>query len=173
MSKTSEFIRNSSFWSNLFKTTTPKNDLESILLSIPLFTKLNNKHLKELTKLIHHRAYQEDEIIFMQDDPGIAIYIILEGNVEIQMNVDGVKYTLAEFKECDFFGELALIENEIRSATAISKTNSKFAVIFKPDFDEFIDKYPSVGLNILRGLNQILSVRLKKINNEYLKSLKI
>ncbi|MBI9072728.1 MAG: cyclic nucleotide-binding domain-containing protein [Melioribacteraceae bacterium] len=172
MSRTSDLIRNSSFWSNLFKTPANKNDLENILQSIPLFDKLSYKQLKDITKLIHHRAYQPDEVIFMQDDPGIALYIILEGNVEIQMNFDQQTIKLTEFNECDFFGELALLENEIRSASAVSKTNTKLAVIFKPDFDEFIDKHPSEGVKILRGFTKILSVRLKELNNDYIGSMK-
>jgi CRP-like cAMP-binding protein len=67
----------------------------------------------------------------------------------------------------DFFGELALLDDEIRSGTAIALEQTSLAVIFKPDLDEFIERYPKAGIKILRGISTIISTRLRKLNDEY------
>ncbi len=81
--------------------------------------------------------------------------------------MNGDKITLAVFKKGDFFGELALVDNEKRSASAIAKIDTKLSVIFKPDLDEFIEKYPKKGIKILEGIAEITAVRLRTLNEDY------
>lgn len=159
----------SSFWSNIFNPPTEKVDLEKSLHSIPLFESLGKKDLTNLMKIIHNRNYLAGEYIFYQGDPGIGLYIIRDGQVEIERaDENGNKVTLAVFNKGDFFGELALVDGEKRSATAVAKTDTRLAVIFKPDLDEFIEKYPKKGIKILQGIAHIVAVRLRTLNEELL-----
>lgn len=169
MEKKLELIRrNSSFWANLFKTPAEKSDLENLLLSMPPFEKLSSRHIKQLMKIIHNRAYEENEYIFYQGDPGIGLYIVREGEVAIIQTIDGNKVLeLARLTRGDFFGEMALLDDEVRSGSAIAVKPSNMAVIFKPDLDEFIEQYPKVGIQILRGISIIISTRLRRVNEEY------
>lgn len=163
----------SSFWENLFKTPTTKNDLEHVLMSMPPFKKFNPKHLNDFLNIIHNRAYTTGEYIFHQGDPGIALYIITDGEVVIsETHTDGESYDLALLGKGDFFGEIALMDEGVRSASAIATRKSSLAVIFRPDMDEFIDKYPKKGVEILTGISQILATRLKAINQDYIVLLK-
>ena len=94
--------------------------------------------------------------------------LIREGEVEIEReNTHKVKKVLATFSKGDFFGELALVDGETRSASAIAKNASKVAVIFKPDLDEFIEKYPRKGIKILNGISSMIALRLRKLNEDY------
>lgn len=159
----------SSFWSNIFKQVTQETELEKLLLSMPTFSELNSREIKALLAIIHHRTYVPDENIFYQGDPGIALYIIMEGNVKIEFSSEtGEKMKLATFTVGDFFGELALVDGEKRSASAIAETDTKLAVIFKPDLDEFVEKYPKKGVKILKGISRIITTRLRNLNKEYL-----
>jgi len=79
----------------------------------------------------------------------------------------GDKITLASFHKGDFFGELALIDGEKRSASAIANSDTKLSVIFKPDLDEFIEKYPKKGIRIAQGIAEITAVRLRTLNEDY------
>lgn len=163
-------IFRSSFWSNLFKSQPVKSDLENLLLSIPPFQNFSKSVIRNFIQLIHHRAYAANEIIFVQGDPVIALYIIQEGEVKIIKNSDtGIKYELAQFSRGDFFGELALLDNDVRSATAIASKDSKIAVIFKPDLDYFISKNPKKGVEILSGIAKIISTRLRILDEEIIK----
>ena len=169
MADTKEIIRrSSSFWANLFKTPAEKSDLEELLLSMPPFEELSSKYIKLLMQIIHNRAYESNEYIFYQGDPGIALYIIRDGSVAITQTVAENKVIeLAELERGDFFGELALLDDEVRSGSAIAIEPSSLAVIFKPDLDEFIERYPKVGIKILRGISTIISTRLRRLNDEY------
>ncbi|MEW6507912.1 MAG: cyclic nucleotide-binding domain-containing protein [Bacteroidota bacterium] len=162
-------IIKSSFWSNLFKTPTKKDQLEDILLSMAPFKNLDKKYFKVLVKIIHNRVYSPNEYVFMQKDPGIGLYLIIKGEILITYETeDGERYDLANLLSGDFFGELAILDEDRRSASAIAMKESQLAVIFKPDLDEFIDVYPKEGIKILRGISQIIATRLRIINMDYI-----
>ncbi len=141
--------------------------LRQYIKAIPLFDKLNRRDISLIINLLHNRSYLAGEYIFYQGDPGIGLYIIREGEVVIKRTEQEKIINLANFSNGDFFGELALVDGEKRSASALAKTDCILAVIFKPDLDEFIAKYPRKGLHILQGINSILAVRLRKINEDH------
>lgn len=168
--KENDKVVRSSFWANLFKPPTDKSDLFEILSTIPMFEELSRRDLSTLFNIIHNRSYIKGEYIFHQADPGIGMYIIREGEVRIERKLtSGESVSLAKFKSGDFFGELALVDDEKRSASAIADTDSKVAVIFKPDLDEFISHFPKKGIKILQGISHVTAVRLRQVNEENIK----
>ncbi len=169
MNEKKEIVR-SSFWANLFKAPSDKSDLLDILKDIPIFSKLTKREIASLLNIIHDRSYIAREYIFYQGDPGIGMYIIREGKVRIERKTDSSEIIpLATFKEGDFFGELALVDDEKRSASAIAETDVKLAVIFKPDLDDYISRFPKKGIKILQGISHIVAVRLRQLNEENIK----
>lgn len=168
MAEHNERTVHNSFWANIFNPPAERIDLEKSLRTIPLFKSLGKRDITNLTRIIHNRNYLAGEYIFYQGDPGIGLYLIREGEVSISRDGDEKdKINLATFSKGDFFGELALVDGETRSASAIANTDTRLAVIFKPDLDEFIDKYPKKGIKILKGIAQIVAVRLRALNEEY------
>lgn len=157
-----------SFLSNLFKSQFDKTEIEEMAAAIPLFRNLNRKDISALFPIIHTRIYAPDEYIFRQNDPGIAIYIIQEGEVCIKKEYDdGQTVELSRFFKGDIFGELALVDDDKRSASAVSAAECKIAVIFKPDLEDFISKNPRKGIVILHSLAVIIASRLRKIDEAY------
>jgi CRP-like cAMP-binding protein len=160
-------VIHSSFWSNIF-ISPERSNLRKSLQSVPVFSYVNGRDLTNLLNIIHNRNFLAGEYIFYQGDPGIGLYIINEGEVVIQRTNDsGEIVHLATFFEGDFFGELALVDGEKRSASAIAKTDCKVSVIFKPDLDEYIEAYPRKGIKILQGISQIIATRLRKLNEDH------
>ncbi len=157
----------SSFWANMFKTPAEKSEFEEVLLSMPPFQKLNTKHLKLLMKVIHNRLYAANEYVFYQNDPGIGLYVIIKGEVLITQDEEGERFDLALLGRGDFFGEIALLDEERRSASAIALKESQIAVIFKPDLDEFTEMHPHEGIHIVKGISQIVATRLRNLNQDY------
>jgi CRP-like cAMP-binding protein len=158
-----------SFWTNLFNSPSERDDLRKSIQHIPIFNFLKKKELNELLEITHNRTYVAGEYIFVQGDIGIGLYLIRDGEVEIKRKFnDNIELSLATLYKGDFFGELALIDNEKRSASAVAKTDCKISVLFKPDLDEFIEKYPRRGIKILQSISLILAERLRKINEDYL-----
>jgi CRP/FNR family transcriptional regulator, cyclic AMP receptor protein len=164
-----EELIHSSFWANLFKPSAKKLDHELMLSSYPPFMELSRKDLSLLSNIVHNRQYIAGEYIFRQGDPGIGLYIIREGEVEITFaDKKGQILRFASFSKGDFFGELALVDGERRTASALAKIDSKLAVIFKPDLDNFIERYPKKGIKILQGITLIITTRLRKLDEEFL-----
>jgi CRP-like cAMP-binding protein len=172
MAEDNDEITHSSFWSNIFKAPSGKPDMEKTLQVVPPFKYLKKRELDMVYRVIHDRNYVAGEYIFMQGDPGIGLYVIRDGEITIQRKTEsGYIIHLAEFKKGDFFGELALVDGEKRSASAIAKTEARISVIFKPDLDEFIETYPKIGIKVLHGIAEIIAVRLRALNEDYISAL--
>jgi len=157
----------SSFWSNLFGSSSGSFELHNTLVSIPIFKDLNRREVSLIINLLHERNYVAGEYIFFQGDPGIGLYIIRNGTVDIKRNFDNKEtISLAHLTNGDFFGELALIDGDKRSASAVAYEDTKLLVIFKPDLDEILEKFPKTGVKILQGINQVVVARLRKLNED-------
>ncbi len=159
----------SSFWSNFFKKKTELPLLFSVLKELPPFNELKKTDLDEILSIVHERNYVQGEYIFLQNDPGIGLYFLLEGEVSIyRESLSKLKVKLANFSTGDFFGELALIDRGDRSASAVADTNCKIGIIFKPDLEEVIRKKPKIGVAVMSGLARIIVTRLRNLNEEYI-----
>lgn len=170
MSKITKGSIHSSFWSNIFSTSPEKNDFKILLRAVPLFVQLSKKDISLLINIMHLRNYLAGEFIFYQNDPGIGMYIIREGEVTIQRtDENGNVFSLANFSKGDFFGELALVDEEKRSASAVAISEVQIAVIFKPDLDNFVSAYPKKGIKILEGIEKVIVKRLRNLNDDYFK----
>ncbi|MFH1784308.1 MAG: cyclic nucleotide-binding domain-containing protein [bacterium] len=137
------------------------------LSGISIFKKLNMRLLGKLINITYSKTYQKGETIFNEGDIGKAIFIVERGNVEITKKVsekeEGILVILGPG---DFFGEMALLEELPRSATARAIEESEIYIIYKVNFDALIDKHPQVGLQIVRNLASILSKRLRKTSEQ-------
>jgi len=97
-------------------------------------------------------SLEPNSIIFDQDDPGSSMFIIVEGEVEISQGTDSDKYVLATLGSGDFFGEMAIIIDQPRTARASSLKHTLLLPINQSDFLERIQREPELALYILQGL---------------------
>jgi CRP/FNR family transcriptional regulator, cyclic AMP receptor protein len=155
----------SKFWENFFKfREKQKNGIESILLKIPVFQELTPRELKTIRRILHQREYKEAEVVFAEGDIGLGMYIIEEGIVQIACKND--HHILAELVGGDFFGELALLDDAPRSASAVAKTSATLLCFFKPDLIDLIERNPKLGSKILFRLAWTIGERLKSTNQQ-------
>lgn len=161
-------IAKDTFWTNIFRGKKKKDeDIENILKEVPAFSHLEPKEISLLASIVHRREYKRGEYIFYQGDPGLGMYIIQEGEVLIQYtDPDGNKKDLAILKDGDFFGEIALIDESPRSASAICRTDCYIIGFFRPDLFEIIEKHPKLGIKIVLKLAEIIAERLRRTNQE-------
>jgi CRP/FNR family transcriptional regulator, cyclic AMP receptor protein len=137
------------------------------LKQIPIFEEIREDEdfMRRLTGICRSRKYHKGESIINEGDLGSEMYIVYTGAVEIKKRTRaGDDYTVvilkAEFNV--FFGELALIDDDKRSATVIATEDSEFLVISKEDFVRLGDENPSIGLPVTRAIAKILASRLRK-----------
>ena len=153
-------------WDNFFTKDT-SNSILDFLKSIDIFSNLKIKEIKRLERTLHTRTYRKDEVIFNEGEPGAALYILKEGEVEIVINYNtSAPILLTKLTSGMFFGEIALFDETARSATVIASKECEMIALSKPDFILFSKKEPAIGFNIVMKLGQILSKRLTTTNKQ-------
>jgi CRP-like cAMP-binding protein len=141
-------------------------DLRRTLNAVPLFANLPRRYWRELTSLFHFRAYEDQEIIFHYATPGLGMYIIIEGSVLILALKDETYVEIARLARGDFFGEMSLVEEVERGATAMSSGKTRLIGIFRPQLQNLIHRRPRLGLALMERLARILTTRLRESNRK-------
>jgi len=90
------------------------------------------------------KVLKEGEVLFREGDPGDAMYLIKSGKIKIIKGGGDVEKALAYLKEGDFFGEMAIIDESPRSATAIAVEDSRLVIIDREAFRNQVKKSPLV-----------------------------
>lgn len=152
-----------SLWKNIFSgKLVRKGSAEDILRSVPAFAHLSVRELKEVAEICHYREYRAGETVFAQGDPGLGMYIIQEGDVGIVMDDrQGRRRELSVLSVGDFFGEMGLIDESPRSATALCRTDCRLVGFFRPDLFELIERDSRLGIKIVLKLAEIVAERLR------------
>jgi CRP-like cAMP-binding protein len=140
-------------WGNVFrKENTDEVSIYQVLAGIPIFKDLNRKELRSIERILHKRTYKEDEVLFHEGDPNITL------GKEVKL--------LAVISDKEFFGEIALLSETPRTATATSVTSSSILGFFQPDLFDLMETNPKMGNKILLRLAQMIADRLRFSNME-------
>jgi len=103
-----------------------------------------------------NRFYPKDTMVFSEGMPGSELYIIQKGSVKITKIVDNTEVLLAVLKPGDIFGEMALLENKPRSASAIAYEDAYLLAVNKANFERMVQAQPQ----IVTRLTQLLAERI-------------
>lgn len=124
-----------------------------VLGQVPLFADLAPGELAALATVLQRRRYRKGETIFHQGDPGTSLFIIELGEVKIALpSPDGREMILALLGPGDFFGELALLDEEPRSATAVAQEASQLLLLQRAQFIRFLRERPQAALPMMASL---------------------
>ncbi len=156
-------------YNNYFRKKDNTDPVRKILGQIPIFENLSEKELSGVVRLTHERIYKKDEFVFKKLAPAEGMYVILDGSVKIKDADSDTIFALLDTG--DFFGELALLDEEPRSASAISTKPSRLIGFFRTDLLTLMKKDPILGNKILLNLSRVLGERLRKTNEELSKTM--
>jgi len=123
----------------------------------PLFVGLPRRLLGRLATRFFEKVYHPGEVIFEEGDPGRALFVVVEGAVEITRATAQGAYILNTLGPGDAFGELALIDDFPRSGSARVTTPARLLILYKSDFDTLIDGNPRIALVVVRNLSRMLA----------------
>ncbi len=152
-------------WGNIFRKEEKQvRNIFTILAKIPIFKDLSKKELRAIERILHQRSYKTDEVLFNEGDPGVGMYIIESGRVNISLGKENK--LLAVLSENEFFGEIALLSESPRTATATAVTNCNIYGFFQPDLFGLMETNPRMGNKILLRLAQMIGDRLRFSNLE-------
>ncbi|MBI5042340.1 MAG: Crp/Fnr family transcriptional regulator [Nitrospirae bacterium] len=127
-----------------------KEKPDTFLRKVSLFADLPDEDLKKIVRLTRIRQYRKQEVIFYADDPGTALFILKSGMVKISvMDKDLREVILKLLYPGDFFGEMALLDGQHRSATVTAMERSEAVVLDREAFLSILRQKPELILTML------------------------
>ena len=135
----------------------------AVLQQVPLFSQLSPADLQRVVEVARERTYPKNSVILFEDDPGDALYVVGQGQVKVVLiGEDGREVILSVLGHGEFFGEMALIDDEPRSAHVIAMEDSTLIVIRREDFQGILRQSPGIALALLRELSR----RLRRVDEK-------
>jgi sulfate permease, SulP family len=137
------------------------------LNELGLFRGRKEETVAALELRLDKRSYKAGETIFARGDAGDELFLIRKGSVRIMLTLAGGKaHHVSSFGRGDFFGEMAFLDGDARSADAIAFTDVDFFVLSRKTFDAFADEHKKASLKLMEGLASTLASRLRYANTE-------
>jgi CRP/FNR family transcriptional regulator, cyclic AMP receptor protein len=134
------------------------------LASIPLFSGLHRDELNKFAELTRERAYPKGSVILFQDDPGDSLFVLRQGRVKVVLiGEDGREVILGVLEPGAHFGELALIDDQPRSAHVIAMDDAQLLILRREDFRRRVEANPSIAWALLTELSRRLRRADQKI----------
>lgn len=129
-----------------------------------LFTTLSAREQGHLHRAMHERYYMAGATVFRKGDPGLGLFVIQEGEVVIVAEPeDRILHTLGP-GAC--FGEIALLNEAVRSATVRAKTDAQLAVLAQPALLRLVEQRPRLAAKLLWAIAQATGERLIAVSEE-------
>jgi CRP/FNR family transcriptional regulator, cyclic AMP receptor protein len=143
-----------------------KSTLE-ILAQIDLFNGLPQGHLRRVVDIGVEEQYRTGATIFPEGTPGDKFYLIVEGAVRISRVVPGMgEEALAVLRPGNYFGEMSLIDDAPRSATAMCHEKCRLFVINRRDLEDLLFVDRDLAYELLWNWVRTLSRRLRATNDK-------
>jgi len=145
--------------------TTRSADVVELLGRVPAFSTLERSDLERIASVAVPRSFDAGQAVFREGDASDTCYVLREGRARaISTHADGRTITLATFGPGDIFGELAMFEDERRSATVEAVEPTSVVAVLGPDMRALMNEHPEIATRLvialgrrLRDANQRLS----------------
>lgn len=124
------------------------------LRRVPIFRMLEGDDIHHLADLASEIAYPAGSSIFREDEPGDALYIIVEGQVRIFRGQGEEAHTQATLGPADYFGEIAILDGSPRSNTAEATEVVTVLRLSAADFRLAIEENPAIAFGVFQALLQ-------------------
>ena len=136
------------------------------LVELPLFDALKEKELEIVANYMTFFELEKGEVLFEEGDKGGCIYFVLDGIIDvIKESSPGSSVVIASLPRGRSIGEMSVIDNYPRSATAKARTQSSFLTLTQESFNVIIDGYPKIGTKLLKAISRLLSQNLRKTSS--------
>ena len=134
----------------------------SFFRKFALFAELDDRELAQIAAVAKSRRYAKDDVVFHADESGDIFCLIREGQVKVTMiSPEGKEIILTMFGPGEFFGEMALLDDEPRSATVVATEPLDVVTIWRSDFLQILQENFSIAKKVLAELSR----RLRKMSN--------
>jgi CRP-like cAMP-binding protein len=133
------------------------SEIRELLKGVSIFANIDDHALEELSKLVMSKDYAKDALVFGQQEPGDALFIIARGRVKVVLyGESGKEITLSFFRQGDFFGEMSLLDDMPRSANVLTTEESTLLILKREAFKNHLEANPATAINVLAELSKRL-----------------
>lgn len=140
-----------------------KNSREEFLKKIPLFIDLTQDELQNIQRIFIEKAYKKHQVIFLEEETGLYMYIVQSGKVKVlKSSAEGKEHILAIHYTGEFFGEMSLLDGKTTPATIIAMEPCRLLIVSKEDFLRSLLGNQKVATRII----SILCDRLREAWNQ-------
>ncbi|BCV20862.1 Crp/Fnr family transcriptional regulator [Moorella sp. Hama-1] len=137
-------------------------DSWEFLRQVPVFAGLNPEELQHIASLALRRRYRKNMYIFMEGEPGDAIYFVTRGAIKLfQVLEDGREKILHFVREGEIFAEVLLFEGGLYPATAQTLEDTEVGIIRNADMEELLSRHGEMAVKIIK----VMSRRLRQAQN--------
>lgn len=136
---------------------TPTDDLKSIVGRVPLFSHLQDEDLAKILSIAHTKTFPKDHRLFERGEEGNEFMVVTQGRLKvIFLNEDGRELTLTILGPYQSLGEVSLLDDAPRSASAVALSDLRVLSINKRDFREVIETNPRICISLLTAMSRRL-----------------
>jgi CRP-like cAMP-binding protein len=132
--------------------------------NIPIFKKLDDNQRERLLNVFELQEYDKEETIIHEGDSDTSFFIILQGKVDVMVNMEGREIFIDKVKQNDIFGESAIFSDVVRTASIVAARPVQVLKSEKDSFLSFIKKNPDIGIEFLLSIIHNLMKKLRKAN---------
>jgi CRP/FNR family cyclic AMP-dependent transcriptional regulator len=145
-----------------------------ILQEVDIFEELTPAQLKLIDDLCQEKTFEKGEVIFEENSPSQEFYVIMDGEVEIQVDPDTIRQgkkddyqpsTIAVLRRGQSFGEVAVIDPGVRSASAKCGSDTcKVLMVNRANFVKLLESDNEIGYIVMRNFAVDLALRIRQTN---------
>jgi CRP-like cAMP-binding protein len=148
-------------WYPVSMAVTRSSEVVALLGRVPVFSTLEQSDLERIGQLAVPRQFEPGQAVFREGDQSDTCYIVREGQARaVRTHGDGRTITLATFGPGDIFGELAMFEDERRSATVEATEPTSVVAVLGPDMRRLMAEHPEISTRLVIALGR----RLRETN---------
>jgi SulP family sulfate permease len=137
------------------------------LNEIELFRGRKAETLAALEQCMEKRSYKAGDKIFKRGDDGDEFFLIRKGAVRIMLPIsEKQSHHLGTFGRGSFFGEMAFLDGDVRSADAVAFSDTELYVLSRKTFDSVAEEHKKLALGLMEGIASVLASRLRYTNAE-------
>lgn len=134
---------------------------------IPVFRGMTGRQLGRVMAIMQKRKYRAGELLFAEGATGRAIFVIQSGSVELSRKTsEGKKNQLGVLGSGQVFGEMALLENRPRTASATVVEDGTIYLLYTASLESLMRHQPTIGVKLMRNIAVMLSTLLRRTNEQ-------
>jgi CRP/FNR family transcriptional regulator len=142
-------------------------EVVELLGQVPVFSTLVQSDLERIARLAVPRQFEPGEVVFREGDSSDTCYVVRDGHARaIHEHGDGRTITLARFGPGDIFGELAMFEDELRSATVEAIEPTSVVAVLGPDMRRLMTEHPEISMRLVVALGRRLRESNERLSRQ-------